>query len=219
MHDASGVLLSFENGQPKTSQPMRGTHVASYDEFIAALHFNILPSLIEQPQVLLDWLTFARTVGELRRVFDWSTASTYIVQQLSDKVDLRARFGAADLEIISSIASAKLASLSCMASSSSSSSSTLSRSSVQSHTGDALRPTRPCVGFNFDADGCKFGASCTYKHDCKFRPRCKNANPHPSRLCECYDPDHPSNFKRVIVNDHSKSGGKSAYQSKPPSRR
>jgi hypothetical protein len=220
MHDGSGVLISFVDGQPHTTQPMKGTHAQSYDHFLAALHFTILPSLIEQKQVLMDWLALAVTIAELNKSLGWVSANNYLIRHLNDKVNARERFGAVDHDIISELATSRMAAAMSSAtrappSSSSSSSPSAHSSSSESYGASSSRGVRPCVGYNFVADGCKNGTLCNFKHDCQFRPKCANPEVHKATACEIYNPDHPSNLKRTVTNDLAKPPFKGKAPSHP----
>jgi hypothetical protein len=83
--DKAGVdslaTISFGAGGPvldTTKDPTKTLPLASLNEFFSALICTILPSLIERPEAMVQWMAFARTVLNLASKESWAVARSYI---------------------------------------------------------------------------------------------------------------------------------------------
>ena len=143
----------------------------SFISFVSAIFNTIIPALVGHPSAMMDWITLASTVLELYRTRSWNVAATYLDQVLTQHVDRRESFGAADNMIIQ----LTMTMSSYAASSSSSSSAAAASSNSSNHVGAVDRPKsgNPCHNWNFSM--CSMDqATCYHGHYCWFSAKCNN---------------------------------------------
>lgn len=55
--------------------------------FISALLSTILPSLVDMPDALYEWIAFSRTIFEIHRLTNWETAARYMNQIVPERIN------------------------------------------------------------------------------------------------------------------------------------
>ena len=76
---------------------------SSSAQFSLALFSTILPSLIDRPAAMVQWMALARTALELEKIYDWPTASAYIAQLLNERIPMCEPFNTISSECLNSV--------------------------------------------------------------------------------------------------------------------
>lgn len=77
---------------------------SSVQQFASAMFSTIIPSLIDRPAALMQWVVLARTALELEVQDGWPAASSYIAQLLQERITQHQPFDAVSQQALSSIA-------------------------------------------------------------------------------------------------------------------
>lgn len=138
-------------------------NLESLQQFCRALFSTILPSLIDRPAALMQWVALGRTALELEARYDWNTAAAYLAQLLNERVTQHLPF--ADLSQ-QCLASVQLARGDKRGAVSAAVPPHLQGGNLSGKQGPApLDKDQPCGKWNVGA--CTY-ANCRYKHSCKF---------------------------------------------------
>lgn len=76
---------------------------ASAQQFSAAMFAVILPSLIDRPNAMLQWMALGRTALELEEKFSWTVASEYITQLLGERIVRHEGFAGTSMEVMTNV--------------------------------------------------------------------------------------------------------------------
>ena len=175
--DEDTNLLGIVDGQVTASRgKVAPPPVQSAEAFCLALVSTILPSLVEQPKALVQWLSLARTVLAVakRPGSSWASAMQYCDQLLQERIPQHEPF--------SQVSSAVLT--------------TIDHASVAPAPRPPLAPVNSgpsppvfCQSFNWQAGGCVL-ATCNQRHECQYGYKgCTSTASHRSSDCPHRNPN------------------------------
>lgn len=161
---ADGTLKT----QAKTFVPP--SSCTSAQQFCLALFSTILPSLIDRPNGLVQWMALGRTALELEKLYDWPTASAYVAQLLNERTTVGEPFNVISTECLHSVQMARQHNVSRGVPEQS-----RIQQQQQQHSAAAAAGGSICVNWNNQ----RCVGPCKYQHACL---TCQSPN-HPRALC------------------------------------
>lgn len=153
--DEDTNLLGIVDGQVTASRgKVAPPPVQSAESFCLALVSTILPSLIEQPKALVQWLSLARTVLAVakRPGSSWASAMQYCDQLLQERIPQHESFSAVSSAVLTTIDHSSVASV-------------LRPPPAAAHMGSSA-PAAFCQNYNWHS--CGLGAACPSRHACQY---------------------------------------------------
>ena len=154
--DNSEAKLSIDAKGLKVSEKFRAPPVNSLTSFLKIVTGAIVPSLVMQPQVVLDWMALTRSVILLSEQYGWESANFYLSATLTNCVANRKSFGELDMDAYNSMLAVKMHGGS------------FQRTGVEGSAAAAAASSNrdgTCRHFN-GPKGCNKGDSCLYEHSC-----------------------------------------------------
>lgn len=160
--DNSEAKLSIDSKGLKVSEKFKVPPVNSLTSFLKIVTGAIVPSLVMQPQVVLDWVALTRSVILLSEQYGWESASFYLSSTLTNCVANRKSFGELDMDAFNSMQAVRMHG------------GNFQRPSVEGSAGTAAAAANRGVCRHFNsARGCNKNENCTYEHICSNR-NCEN---------------------------------------------
>jgi len=95
--DNTEAKLSIDAKGLRVSESFSAPRVNSLTSFLKIITGAIVPSLIMQPQALLDWIALTRSVILLTEQYGWDSAYSYFATALTNGVANRTPFGEVDM--------------------------------------------------------------------------------------------------------------------------
>ena len=211
--DKPGYAAS-ENNAKKAQGEADGTHVfshvdgnlqlaksvrepltfASMQQYIDALCAAIIPSLIERPKAILQWLAVTRTMIQIEEKHGWAIAVAYLADLLQDCVPQRRSFSAYSQDLLSGLTYG-VTRPPAAAAASSVAASAYERAQSPAFAGNVCR--------NWNHDRCTTPCPTGREHTCLYQLQNKCDGKHIARNCPRKSSFSSSN--RTGLGSHSKS--------------
>ena len=159
--DNSEAKLTFDAKGLRVSEKFKPPPVNSLSSFLKIITGAIIPSLVMQPQAMLDWIALTRSVLLLNEQYGWDSAQLYLSTTLTNSVANRTPFGEVDMVSFNAMMAARMHG---------------SNFGIQRAGGDdndyssssaAAYQNRPCRYYN-KAQGCQV-KNCKFLHICSNR--------------------------------------------------
>lgn len=153
--DNSEAKLSIDAKGLKVSEKFKAPPVSSLTSFLKIVTGAIVPSLVMQPQAVLDWVALTRSVILLSEQYGWESASFYLSSTLTNCVANRKSFGELDMDAFNSMQAVRMHG------------GNFQRPSAEGSAGTAAAAANRSVCRHFNsARGCNKNDNCTYEHIC-----------------------------------------------------
>jgi hypothetical protein len=186
--------------------------VHTIDQFVGALVSTILPSLIDRPKAMVQWLSLATSVLAVSSEHGWNAAMTYAAELLHERIPIGEGIAKVSDEALRSLAFP-----------SPDGRAHLHQRIPQSHVPGGSVPNRPngsgpamlggaCHQWNFQQT-CSYGVKCRKQHTCSFSDRCGN-KPEGHKGKDCPKKPGPSSVQ--TKQSFASAGAKKSPDGSPP---